>query len=90
MPRLICAISLTCFLLFSCNRDSVRLIDISSNEEDVEYIDGLEYEKCSTENPDVYGAFVEDALEFLVFRFIVENYSNDSIRINSRNFDLSP
>ena len=89
MPWLYYILFIVSTCLFSCSRNTVQLLDISSNSEDVEYIDGLEYAKCATENFDVHVAFVEDVSDILVFRCIVENFSDDSIRVRNEDFELS-
>ena len=89
MPRLFYAISIVCVSLISCSRNTIGLFDISANSENVEYIDGFEYVKCSTENFDIQVAFVEEVADILVFRCIVENYSKDSVTISSQDFELS-
>ncbi len=89
MPRLFTIAYFSFFIfLCSCNRNTIELLDIRPNAEETENIEGLEYVTCSTESYDLHVAFIEDAIEHLVFHLIVENYSKDSLELTHKDFEL--
>lgn len=56
---------------------------------DIESKDGLEYQKCETDEYTIRIAFVEDAFKYLIFHVDVESFSKDTILLEVDDWEWS-